>query len=76
MINQADVYIKGSDIRFAGRGIFANSHFTVEDVEISNCSSYGMKTRAGCTRKGDNDIQPSPWDDAEDRGGIFGAMGL
>lgn len=64
MISNADVHIKDSDIRFARcRGIFANDHFTVEGVEVSNCGSYGMKTRGGCTRLGDdNDIQPGPWD--------------
>ena len=57
-----ECYIKDSDIRFAAsRGIFANPHFTVEDVEVSCCGSYGMKTRGGCTRIGDNDIQPGPW---------------
>ena len=57
-------YIKGSDIRFArSRGIFANPSFTVEDVEVSNCGGYGMKTRGGCKRVGhENDIQAGPWD--------------
>jgi hypothetical protein len=70
-----DCYIKNSDIRFAqDRGIFANSHFTVENVEVSNCGGYGMKTRGGCTRVGqDNDIQPGPWDNAgSGYGGMFG----
>jgi hypothetical protein len=58
------VHIKDSIIRFAAsRGIFANPMFKVEDVEICNCGAYGMKTRAGCQRIGDdNDIQPGPWD--------------
>jgi hypothetical protein len=70
-IDNCICHIKNSDIRFAAcRGIFANNHFTVEDVEVSNCGSYGMKTmRGGCTRLGDNDIQPGPWDN------VGGGMG-
>mmetsp|Transcript_3409 Transcript_3409/g.7986 ORF Transcript_3409/g.7986 Transcript_3409/m.7986 type:complete len:310 (-) Transcript_3409:156-1085(-) len=71
-IIDADVHIKSSEIRFAAsRGIFASSHFTVEDVEISNCGGYGMKTRMGVTRIGDNDIQPGPWDNHPGYGGLF-----
>jgi hypothetical protein len=72
-----DCYIKDSDIRWAqSRGIFADSHFTVEGVEVSNCGDYGMKTRGGCTRVGqDNDIQPGPWDEVATGMGGFSGMG-
>ena len=50
--------IKGA----AGRGIFANDLFTIEDSTVMGCGSYGMKTRAGCDRRGRNRIQPGPWD--------------
>ena len=44
------------------RGIFANESFTIEDSIVQGCGGYGMKTRAGCDRRGRNDIQPGPWD--------------
>ena len=50
--------IKGA----ASRGIFANDFFIIEDSTVMGCGSYGMKTRAGCDRRGRNRIQPGPWD--------------
>ena len=57
------VHLKRTEIRFASsRGIFAKKPFVIEDCEISNCGSYGIKGRCGWTEKGkDNDIQPGPW---------------
>jgi hypothetical protein len=46
----------------ASRGVFANPSFVVEDCTIMGCGGYGMKTRSGCTRRGDNRIQAGPWD--------------
>lgn len=58
------LFIKNSKIRFAGcRGIFSNSHFLLEDSEVTNCGSYGIKDRAGLTKRGTNNIQPGPWDE-------------
>ncbi len=61
--SKGSLTIRSSEIRFAqDRGIFANNYFTIENSEVSNCGGYGMKTRGGCLRLGDNDIQPGPWD--------------
>ena len=58
------LHIKDCEIRFADcRGIFSNNHFIVEDTEVSNCGSYGIKDRGGRTMRGDNDIQAGPWDE-------------
>lgn len=58
------LHIKDCEIRFACcRGIFSNNHFTIEDSEVSNCGSYGIKDRGGRTMLGDNDIQTGPWDE-------------
>jgi hypothetical protein len=46
----------------AARGIFANSDFVIENCTVQGCGSYGMKTRAGCERRGRNSIQAGPWD--------------
>eukprot|EP00614_Pseudopedinella_elastica_P030528 CAMPEP_0172639946 /NCGR_PEP_ID=MMETSP1068-20121228/220638_1 /TAXON_ID=35684 /ORGANISM="Pseudopedinella elastica, Strain CCMP716" /LENGTH=434 /DNA_ID=CAMNT_0013453207 /DNA_START=51 /DNA_END=1355 /DNA_ORIENTATION=+ len=46
------------------RGVFANSDFVVDGCTIQGCGGYGMKTRMGCERRGENDIQPGPWDNA------------
>ena len=63
-IATSGVHLKDCEIRFAqSRGIFAKDFFVIEDCEVSNCGAYGIKTRAGCERRGvDNDIQPGPWD--------------
>ncbi len=59
------LHIKDCEIRFAHcRGIFSNSHLIIENSEVSNCGSYGIKDRFGRTLRGDNDIQPGPWDAA------------
>jgi hypothetical protein len=56
------VHIKGTEIRFAvSRGIFANESFVIEDSVVDMCGAYGIKGRAGWIEKGDNDIQPGPW---------------
>lgn len=61
---QNRLYIKDCEVRFACcRGIFSNSHFVIEDSEVSNCGSYGIKDRAGRTMRGNNDIQQGPWDE-------------
>ena len=65
------LHVKNSAIRFAqSRGIFANDDFVIEDSEVSNCGGYGIKMRGGCTYRGDNDIQPGPWDGMS-MGGFF-----
>jgi hypothetical protein len=56
------LHIKDCEIRFAKyRGILSNNNFTIEDSEVSNCGSYGIKDRGGHTSIGDNDIQAGPW---------------
>lgn len=45
-------------------GIFSNMHVYVKDTVIQLVGRHGIKGRAGTTRKGVNDIQPSPWDNA------------
>lgn len=63
MINARNVTLKGCHIvGAASRGVFANPSFVVEDCTIMGCGGYGMKTRSGCTRRGDNRIQAGPWD--------------
>ncbi len=57
------LHVKDCEIRFACcRGIFSNNHIVIEDTEVSNCGSYGIKDRGGRTLRGDNVIQQGPWD--------------
>merc|ERR1712232_77054 len=42
--------------------MFVQEDCTVENVEIQQCGSYGVKTRASLTRIGKNHIQLGPWD--------------
>eukprot|EP00854_Cymbomonas_tetramitiformis_P017032 gene17032-20252_t len=61
--HETKLHLKDCEIRWAeSRGIFANSSFVIEDTEISNCGSYGIKCRGGCEVKGGCDIQSGPWD--------------
>ena len=41
-----------------------------------NCGGYGMKTRAGCERRGNNTIQPGPWDGHQRHNAPGAACGL
>jgi hypothetical protein len=67
------VHIKGTEIRFASsRDIFANESFVIEDSEVDMCGAYGIKGRAGWIEKGDNDIQPGPWNSFGGAAGGFG----
>ena len=69
-IQGCDVHLRGCHISgAASRGIFANHNFVIEDSVVTGCGGYGMKTRAGCQRRGKNSIQSGPWD------GVFGGMG-
>lgn len=57
------VHITETDISYcSSRGIFANDYFVIEDSCVYNCGSYGIKGRAGWDEKGENQIQPGPWD--------------
>jgi hypothetical protein len=74
------VHLRGCHISgAANRGIFANADFVIEDSVVTGCGGYGMKTRAGCERRGKNNIQTGPWDSHMQRGGGwdggFGGMG-
>jgi hypothetical protein len=70
MIEAYGVTLKGCRIvGAASRGVFATPDFVVEDCTIMGHGAYGMKTRSGCTRLGDNRIQAGPWDEHEEDGG-------
>lgn len=67
------VHIKGTEIRFArSRGIFANDSFVIEDSVVDMCGGYGIKGRDGWEEKGDNDIQPGPWNSFGGAAGEYG----
>ena len=71
MIDTDGVHLRGCRISgAASRGIFANYDFVIEDSAVTGCGGYGMKTRGGCERRGNNTIQPGPWDGHQVRGGI------
>jgi len=79
-IDTYGVHLRGCHISGAeNRGIFANNDFVIEDSVVKGCGGYGMKTRAGCERRGKNTIQTGPWDGHMQRGGgwdgEFGGMG-
>ncbi len=58
-------HIKNTEIKYpCCRGIFANHDFVIEDSVVSDCGSYGMKTRGGATRRGKCIIQSGPWDNS------------
>ena len=54
-IDTYGVHLRGCHISGAeNRGIFANNDFVIEDSVVKGCGGYGMKTRAGCERRGKN----------------------
>jgi hypothetical protein len=63
IINHATkMHLRSTDIQFAGsRGIFANPGFVIQDSAVYSCGAYGIKGRSGWTEKGENEIQPGPW---------------
>ena len=70
-IDTGNVHIYKSTIHSAAdRGIFADSSFVIEDSTVKNCGSYGIKTRAGCVRRGKCNIQSGPWDHLDGGWGI------
>ena len=65
IINQrGELHVRDSTIQLCDcDGIFSNTHVIVQDTRIENVARHGIKSRGGVTRRGDNDIQPSEWDD-------------
>ena len=76
-INACGVHLKGCHISgAASRGVFANYDFVIQDSVVTNCGGYGMKTRAGCQRRGNNSIQAGPWDGTmQSEQGLWGCDG-
>lgn len=72
-IGDSGVHLKRTEIRFAqNRGIFSRCPFVIEDSTIDSCGGYGIKGTEGWTDKGQNDIQPGPWNSFGAGGGGFG----
>ena len=64
LLNHAtEATLQETDIELAqNRGIFANPYFTIgPNSAVYNCGGYGIKGRSGWNEKGENQIQPGPW---------------
>ena len=66
LLNRATVAtVQETDIELAqNRGIFANPSFTIgPNSAVYSCGGYGIKGRSGWNEKGENQIQPGPWNE-------------
>ena len=70
---ETEMHIRETDIQMcSSRGIFANPDFVIQDSAVYNCGSYGIKGRGGWTEKGENQIQPGPWNSFGGPSGGYG----